>query len=123
MWNDLNHIIRVKWIAYLLYHSVVQYHNEMNNRVEQTQNWELRLNLLPLLSQRWNQNETMYHWTLMFQLECTSYSKYPAKYVYKFTNRRQMPWWQITMENLLSQEVIFYKNKKYVCQNLESDSY
>lgn len=59
MWNDLNHIIRVKWMAYLLQHSVVQYHNEMNNRVEQTQNWELRLNLLPLLLQRWNKNEAM----------------------------------------------------------------
>lgn len=88
----------------------------MNNRVEQTQNWELRLNLLPLLLQRWDQNETMYDWTLMFQLECTLYSKCPAKYFYKFTNRRHLPWTQITMENLQSQEVIFYKNKKYMCK-------
>lgn len=32
-----------------------------------------------------------------------------------------MPWLQITVENLQSQEVTFYKNKKYMCQNLDSD--
>lgn len=31
-----------------------------------------------------------------------------------------IPWSQISMENLQPQEVSFYKNKKYMCQNLDS---
>lgn len=96
----------------------------MNNRVEQNQNWEPRLNLLPLLLQRWDQNETIYlnmPWTLMFQLECTLHSNCPVMVFYKFTNRRrQIPGSQISVENLHSQEASLYKNKKYMHHNLDS---